>query len=279
MKVIVLMIMYILEIIKYDIGYDVCFGQGIKRKWVLVVGMVLGSLPIIFCSKIEAYKWYLLIYLNAICILYFAVVEKGIIKIYRILITSFLITCLDEIWGMLIELVCINLKIKKEYYQQQWMELVISFLTFSVLGVVWFYKKYRKEKVFQKFYIIIREKIQYIVIIMALSILCTIAGLNFTKDYINDIEFSKIAILVCIISYISVGVLGLFALYVRNTNSKMEEMIEQEIALKDMQERYYEALLEKEEDTRKYRHDMMNHFLCLNAFVEEQIMMHCRNIL
>ena len=50
----------------------------------------------------------------------------------------------------------------------------------------------------------------------------------------------------------------------------MEHMIDNEKALGRMQKSYYDALLEKEADTRKYRHDMINHMICLDEMVKNE---------
>lgn len=37
-----------------------------------------------------------------------------------------------------------------------------------------------------------------------------------------------------------------------------------------MQKNYYLSLLEKETETKKYRHDMNNHIICIKAFLDEK---------
>lgn len=38
----------------------------------------------------------------------------------------------------------------------------------------------------------------------------------------------------------------------------------------ETQKRYYETMLEKEEDTRRFRHDFINHLTCLRGFAEKE---------
>lgn len=71
------------------------------------------------------------------------------------------------------------------------------------------------------------------------------------------------------ISFIAIGILGVFIVYIRNTNEKMEQMIRSEILLKQIQKHYYKKMLEKEEETRRYRHDINNHLLCLQSLAQE----------
>ena len=45
--------------------------------------------------------------------------------------------------------------------------------------------------------------------------------------------------------------------------------MEKQIHMKDMQKKYYDTLLERENDTRKFRHDMSNHLICLENLARE----------
>ncbi len=53
-------------------------------------------------------------------------------------------------------------------------------------------------------------------------------------------------------------------------NEKLERTAETEQRLKEMQEKYYEAMLKREEETRKYRHDLKNHLICLDGLAREE---------
>lgn len=53
-------------------------------------------------------------------------------------------------------------------------------------------------------------------------------------------------------------------------NEKLEQTAETERRLKEIQENYYEAMLKREEETRKYRHDLKNHLICLDGLAREE---------
>ena len=55
---------------------------------------------------------------------------------------------------------------------------------------------------------------------------------------------------------------------IKNVNDRMEKIVFIEHELKVLQEKYYKELLSREEDTRKYRHDMHNHLLCLQQYAK-----------
>jgi len=100
--------------------------------------------------------------------------------------------------------------------------------------------------------------------------LITVSGFNFAKEYVGNSKFAIIATGFCIISYIGVGILSIFVFYIKRINERMEQMLQSEKLARDMQQYYYEELLAKEEDTRRYRHDMINHLMCINSLAKEE---------
>ena len=72
-----------------------------------------------------------------------------------------------------------------------------------------------------------------------------------------------------VIYYTSIMMIILFLLYMNNTNKKIKKHLEIERLLNDTQKNYYETMLKKEEDTRRYRHDMINHLIYLQNLLEK----------
>jgi uncharacterized membrane protein/intracellular sulfur oxidation DsrE/DsrF family protein len=109
------------------------------------------------------------------------------------------------------------------------------------------------------------EKYGWIIIfIMIPNILISEAGLNSLKQYeINDKNIILINI-ISILSYITVFMLFVFIFYIQKINDKLKKMVQMERKLKEEQVKYYQSLLQKEEDTRKSRHDWNNHLICLS---------------
>lgn len=94
---------------------------------------------------------------------------------------------------------------------------------------------------------------------IAISMMLCIAILDYVKDFIdNDIFVVFINILIGAI-FVSIFLLGLFLVYLKNTHDRMEQMLKTERILKESQVSYYKQMLKQESDTKKYRHDMMNH--------------------
>lgn len=67
--------------------------------------------------------------------------------------------------------------------------------------------------------------------------------------------------------------LGLIAvaLYTKEQSQKYQKLLNMEKYINEMQKNYYLSLLERETDTRRYRHDINNHLMCLRALVDGNI--------
>jgi len=58
-------------------------------------------------------------------------------------------------------------------------------------------------------------------------------------------------------------------LYKKWLTVRVQNYAKAEHELNEMQKNYYLSLLEKETDTKKYRHDMNNHIICIKSFIDE----------
>lgn len=84
----------------------------------------------------------------------------------------------------------------------------------------------------------------------------------------NDTKFDMI--IVASVVFVSLAVFGValevVILEVSKGNLQKENGMLQNY--NEQQQKYYELLLKKEEDTRRYRHDMLNHMICINDLLE-----------
>ena len=118
---------------------------------------------------------------------------------------------------------------------------------------------------------IVSEKIIYIcACIMGVSLFFTISGLEMEKEFVPYRGFSEFVGILTVVLLISILLLVLFLLYVNDMNRVIKDHLEMERFLKDSQKKYYETMLKQEEDTKRYRHDMMNHLICLQEIVKFQ---------
>lgn len=64
-------------------------------------------------------------------------------------------------------------------------------------------------------------------------------------------------------------VMGVFLIYNSNAKRYYKEMAKVNQNLLESKERYYQMLLEKEEETRRFRHDISSHLTCVKRLLEE----------
>lgn len=81
-------------------------------------------------------------------------------------------------------------------------------------------------------------------------------------------ELIKWIQLLSAMSMISMVMLVMFVIYINDTNKKIKQYLEIERMLKENQRNYYEAMIQKDEDTKKFRHDVSNHMMCLGELAE-----------
>jgi len=111
------------------------------------------------------------------------------------------------------------------------------------------------------------EKIDNICLIGCLDIFVCILMIYklIQKSYFSGI-FAKI-----IVSFagISLLMMEINILHKKWLKEQVLNHAKAEHELNEMQKNYYLSLLEKETETKKYRHDMNNHIICIKSFIDE----------
>jgi len=263
----ILILIFMVELLKYWLSLRICFDAKIKKVWTALIGLLI-YIFLINSGKIDNNELNLVMFAIVIIVLFISVEAKGSYKVLHILMLVLVITSVDGLSGTPVEYLLNNYKgdiniEDLEYFSS-------SAISFFLIIMLFFIRKridfFNNDKVIK----FIRKRMYIVVAIMAIFILITISGLNYEKTYVSNEKFAIVVTIVSTISLFSVGLLGVFMIYIKNTNEKMEQLIDSERKLKDMHIKYYEALLEKEEDTRRYRHDLNNHLICLSELVKSE---------
>lgn len=103
-------------------------------------------------------------------------------------------------------------------------------------------------------------------VIMAVTMPLIISQLNLGVE--NRTASTKGIQLLSALAMLSMAALVMLVIYINHTNAKMKHYLDVEKALKETQKNYYEAVIQKEEDTKKFRHDVSNHMMCLQELAE-----------
>ncbi len=193
--------------------------------------------------------------------------QKWTKNLVQLLIFLFLLSSLEGSIRLLLEFIKISKNVEFSERAEDLILMIFSLLLFISLA----YAKSRlQEGYIDRIKAFLKRNILVAVLIMSMGMFFTVAGLNYAKKYVDNPKFHMLAVGVCGVSYISICLLGVCAIYLKRTNEKIEQMIQNEALLNDMQKRYYGALLEREEDTRKYRHDMVNHLMFLKHLADDK---------
>lgn len=266
MRIILMQIMYILQLCMYVVGVNALFSIKMKKNWLpmLLGGIFVGILA--GCAETKTvYEWYFqMAYYIPLAIVFYLISATTKGRFLYVLSIFCISLCTAEVFGIFVDY---TLKIDNYFHQMSnIIETILNIGFFAVLGII---KKKAVDNM-EKLKQIFGKTVVVCVLFMGIAQAITICGLLYAREYLPT-EQVKIAFeVVSMLSLLGVAGTILFIMYIRIANQKMEQLLLTERKLKQMQEQYYTVLLEKEDATRKYRHDMKNHLLCLYDLSEKE---------
>ncbi|MBQ7925820.1 MAG: ATP-binding protein [Lachnospiraceae bacterium] len=267
MTVSILLVIYLVETITYYMVYYLFYGKVLRRYHVPLIGMVAF---IIFwlvygCDNLSFAR--VVNHCMSVAVIYIVPKEKIGARITGTMILFFVVNCLAE---LLLALADGVLHFTKMTMNNDIKQLIVYTVQLFLFGIIVLLKKQLSAKSQNDIKSWFQRNVVNVVIFMAIAILFAIAGLKWVGKHVDNELLQGLTLAVCILANLGVSALGLFSVYVDRTNKKIKELYDNEKHIKDMQVRYYNTLLEREEDTRKYRHDMGNHLICLERLVEQK---------
>lgn len=259
----------VLEIVKYTLLLHVLFETEICRKWMTGVSVVVWTILLLTGMAQTNDMTRISIVINAIVVVTLLVTAKEAIirKVLYVVVAWIIAITLDAGIGTLVEILLSKTAYDRLRIEQRW--LIFSLISICGLSLIYWIQKKRlleKSKVFQR----VAKVILYICIaIMMIALPATVTGLDYLGGEINNPALtSKLQILTDVFLF-SMIALAVFIIYVNNTNKRMKRYLKMEKTLKDTQKNYYEAMLAKEEDTRRFRHDVLNHLIALGELTKQ----------
>lgn len=136
---------------------------------------------------------------------------------------------------------------------------------FVVFLIYLWIKRRQKEKA----ELLTNNMVMLIIVVSGLAILCTVSALNFATRYAINSGFQAFADVLISISYICICLLCWLLIYFRKRMDEKNQLLAMERSMKESQNSYYRLLLEKEEETRKFRHDFNNHSYCIRELIQQ----------
>lgn len=254
----------ILEVIKYILAGYALFEKKIETRYGLGIMVTIGGMTLAWNVADSVETISILITPILFCGLFITAglsVKDGVAYVCKLI---FLILCIDYAIEKFVKMIA-SVDIRDE---SGWMiSNLISIFVYSSICLIRRNGKFKDNPKIQ----VLQKIILYAgIVVMAVAMPLTISGLSFFAEGIESLGTIKGIQLLSAISMISMVVLVMFVIYINNTNKKIKQYLEVERALKETQKNYYEAMIQKEEDTKKFRHDVSNHIMCLRELAERE---------
>lgn len=267
MEEMMLFLQYGIRMIYILLGLIIFCQARLKRIWLLLIGVctLVGAILFLDMGQIEGS-----ILLNTILLgtCYFTVSSPTKQNRWKALCVLVFLIYLEEFTYMITENImnCILTDVSVAIVGT--VNGVICIGIVFLASCVFLKRKQRMDN--GKWMIILRKMMIPLVILLAIEIVFVIISLDEISSVSGNSSYDRISNILSILSMLSIGILFVIVVYVVNANDKMEQLLIVKEQLQQAQVNYYETLLEKEEATKQYRHDMKNHLLCLNRLSREE---------
>lgn len=249
-------ILYLLDIVRYYLGLKFLFKKKFRKLWIPVIGEIICLIIAAFYSdnkvvEVIAACVYFMSFLSILLMIEGELKER----LLNVIGAFAFYSCLDELIGFFFDEIFI-----KALYKAI-LECVGSIILLAILML--FQKIKSKIKI---------KRIWITFFVILTSIWETIIMFVFSRDeYIQTFHGQLIYKAMLLTGYGCLLGLIAVALYTKEQSQKYQELLNMEKYINEMQKNYYLSLLERETDTRRYRHDINNHLMCLRALVDGNI--------
>ena len=250
-----LLAIYMVECVKYCLGTEIFFHRKIEHKEVFAIGFTVltaGLLTADFGYEGAMLFMYGVVFAGLAIGMRQSRKGKGADAFLLIL----LMTSLDETISAVTKFVAEGIgESGRVTYQKTMVDTVI------VLLILCFIKVMKKSKSKKK--PVLTLKINILAIFCWVLTLIVIGVLNYTKLYIDNQNFQLIVGILVAVAYISFFILTWLLVFYHSESERTKRELQMEKHMKEQQVAYFHKLLEKEEETRKFRHDIGNHLVVL----------------
>jgi len=145
--------------------------------------------------------------------------------------------------------------------------IIITFLMFIVLNLLLFINKKRNIK-FSICYNVDKEIYYHIAGELSIIIMLTVSMMF----VISNSNLASLKIIISLFNLSSLIMIIICCLMLKTIYNNRYNTLQKEEALKllSSQEKYYKTLLEKENETKSFRHDIKNHLNCIRSLCESK---------
>lgn len=247
------------------IGVTSLFGGKVKRIWLWIL-CYAGLLCLILISNMSIdFVAFLLAVASIMCYVLTVTFSSSHRHIKKICVL-FILFYLQELFEMILEnMFLLN---PPDMEEQEWNTVKTAWSLFIMIVVSLGYLNKKPFVNNSKMKTYLRKSVIPLLVFVTFEVATLVVWLNISLEDSSNAKRYFWGSLLNTACMISIGIIVVIVIYIKNTNDKLEQMIVLEQQMKQLQANYYETLLDKEEATRKYRHDMNNHLICLKRLIE-----------
>ena len=256
---IVILLCYVLQWVSCRMISDLFLQLPMQRKFVSVISF-FAFLGVILFKKPDIQEVVPFLYLFLFLDLY---VEMEVDFSKRLICMAFillLVLALGQLFGSLANVLlhqssALILMDNRKYLFENCCTVIAILIAINV----------KKSKIV----LFLNNIIYFVIVIAGMVLLFAIQGLQIASDRLQEEWFQFVCYVLMPVASCSVAALSGFLWYIYSMNQKLEKKLDAEKTLYQLQENYYKLLLEKEQATKKFRHDILNHFICMNELANQ----------
>lgn len=183
------------------------------------------------------------------------------VKIIQVLWVIFIVGCIDEAVLIVMNLCPDITGVFAGIEKKKILEDSISAIVLLIILII-------KNKVsVKKIHDVLEKNFFLVLVLIGMMGLISCVAIDQLRQAMPAGRTKVVFTVVSLEVIVSLFLMAFLALFINYVNDKLRGVMESEKKLKYIELNYYEQLLKKEEDTRKYRHDIMNHYICLKEYL------------
>lgn len=258
---------YLIQLEMYQAGAYALFDKKPRIPWAQTAGMGICVFLYMFPLMPASVEGALIAWMAVFVSMRGNVRER----IFRILVLIIFISGMGEIFDLLKWFL---------HIEDHVVFLILDSLFINMIFLfIYNFRKAGKREISIKWYGRVALLAPVLLAVVIIALFLTVLGLIYAYDRIDIETFRMFVRFVVGAAFVSVWILGLFLFYARSANERLSEAGRREQELRIMQKDYYELLLEREEDTKKFRHELNNHLICLNELADGNKIMQIKEYL
>lgn len=262
----------IVECVKLLLVLCGCLNFPVKRKPIAAVGVFLLAQGCLIIKGIQDSEYYVSTFLF-IAVVICALAVEGKRKWVFALIAFLGISCVDTLFSTIaIRTFSVNEEAIYSASVGRVVINVISLVLLMIIAVLLQKLYYRKQNTGKKVKSEVQRSNRFYLGLLAIGLLAAtwfimpISRLTFEWDRITE----RVIIIMVFVFAIAFLVIGLLLIFYHRSSNHYQELAKMNQNLLEAKERYYQMMLEKEEETRRFRHDVSSHVTCVKQLLREE---------